>query len=210
MQNKTYKKILAIALATMSVAVLAGCTKVADYTGDKAESGTTVEIDDADEIAIDDTTITDDGAIEAEDDEIIGMPSPIIDYDALKEAEDAVGFEITLPEALDGYSESVISTISDDTIQVIYSNDDGREITIRKAEGTADISGDYNVYTEECAATVNGDVVTISGNDGKYNVATWTANDFTYSIYTSDMLSSQYPSEGISMDEMIEIVRSVD
>lgn len=198
-------KLFAAALIAASALVVAGCTKAADYTGDE----TIVKIDDADEIAIDDTAIADDGAIEAGADEIIGMPSPIIDYEALKKAEDAVGFEIILPETLDGYSESIISTISDDTIQVIYSNDAGREIIIRKAEGTADISGDYAVYTEECTATVNDDIVTISGNDGKYNIATWTANNFTYSVYTSDTLSSQYPSEGISMDEMIEIVSSV-
>lgn len=202
-------KLFAAALIVASALAVAGCAKTADFTGDEAEIGTTIEIDDTDEIAIDDTSITSDGAIEAGDDEIIGMPSPVVDYESLKEAEDAIGFEITLPEVLDGYSEPIISTISGDTIQVIYSNDDGREITIRKAEGTADISGDYNVYTEECTASVNGDVVTIVGNGGKYNVATWTANNFTYSVYTSDTLSSQYPSEGISMDEMIEIVSSV-
>lgn len=190
-------KLFAAALIAASALVVAGCTKTADFTGDETI------------IKIDDTTITDDGATEAADDEIIGMPSPIIDYEALKEAEDAVGFEISLPETLDGYSEMIISTISDDTIQVIYTNDAGREIVIRKAEGTADISGDYNVYAEECTATVNGDIVTISGNDGKYNVATWNADGFTYFVYTSDALSSQYPSEGVSMDEMIEIVQSV-
>ena len=56
----------------------------------------------------------------AVNDTIIGMPSPFIDYDTLEEAEKAVGFEINVPESIDGYSEKLISVMDGKMIQVVF------------------------------------------------------------------------------------------
>ena len=56
----------------------------------------------------------------AVNDTIIGMPNPFIDYDSLEEAEKAVGFEINVPESIDGYSEKLISVMDGKMIQVCF------------------------------------------------------------------------------------------
>ena len=84
----------------------------------------------------------------AVNDTIIGMPSPFIDYDTLEEAEKAVGFEINVPESIDGYSEKLISVMDGKMIQIVFVEGD-KQICIRKEKGNDDISGDYTKYAEK-------------------------------------------------------------
>ena len=53
------------------------------------------------------------------------------------------------------------------------------EIRIRKASGNEDISGDYTQYTDTNIATIGELKVTMKGENGQTNLATWTDNGYT-------------------------------
>ena len=50
--------------------------------------------------------------------ETVGMPNPWTDCKNLNEAEDNVGFSITVPEKIDGYTRTMIQTLDKEVIQV--------------------------------------------------------------------------------------------
>ena len=56
------------------------------------------------------------------------------------------------------------------------------EVLFRKARGTDDISGDYNVYSDVKKITVNEVSVTLKGEQGQYKLAIWQQDGFTYSL----------------------------
>ena len=117
----------------------------------------------------------------------VQIPNPIVEYATLAEAEAAAGFTFTLPAQLPaGYADGMISVIHNELMQVVYSNGDA-ELTLRKAKGSEDISGDCNEYaeTKECsisAADGTSYTVTLKGANGKVNVVTWADQEYTYSI----------------------------
>lgn len=131
--------------------------------------------------------------------ETVQIPSPFTDHATLADAAKAVGFELAAPETVNGNSRRGIQTIDGEMIQAFYGDKD-REVCIRKAPGTEDISGDFNQYAERSTETVGDVEVTMKGSDGQVCLATWTKDGYTYSIvvYT-----------GISGDDMVELVAGV-
>ena len=89
-----------------------------------------------------------------------------------------------------------ITVISKEIIQVTY----GEDLNIRKAEGTEDISGDYNIYENTEIKEVDGKNITFSGNNGKIMKAVWTDSGYTYSITISN---------GIDFEKIINIAEQV-
>lgn len=80
------------------------------------------------------------------------------------------------------YKAVAFETISDKILQIVYS-DGKNEVTYRTAQGTEDITGDYNKYAYVKKLKINDADVTIKGNGTKvYNVLC-TKNDVTYSIF---------------------------
>ena len=142
----------------------------------------------------------------AVNDTIIGMPNPFVDYDTLEEAEKAVGFEINVPESIDGYSEKLISVMDGKMIQVVFAEGD-KQICIRKEKGNDDISGDYTKYAEKKITDVDGVTITLKGGNGKYGNATWTADGYSYSIGAYDY--SLEVNEGIAADKILTIAENV-
>ncbi len=120
----------------------------------------------------------------------VQLPNPIKEYNTLDEAKKAVVFKALVPGAMpEGYTLSWVSTINDELFQISYKNGDN-EILYRTAEGTEDISGDYNVYKNEKSLKIAGIDVTIKGNEGVAK-ATWTKDGLTYSIYADKEISEQ-------------------
>ena len=133
--------------------------------------------------------------------ETVGMSNPWTDCKTLQEAEDNTGFSITVPEHIDGYTQTMIQTLDKEVIQVFY-QEDGQsetEILVRKGIGSDDISGDYNKYNEKTQRNINNYDVTEQGNDGKVMLATWTDAGYTYSVSTP----------GISENEMENIIQQI-
>lgn len=139
------------------------------------------------------------------DDKLEGGVSAIdsfADYDRQSDAETKSGVTVTLPDAIAGYKTGVYrASESLSMIEVVYARTSGTgQIRIRKAVGNNDISGDYNIYSETSSEAINSHAVTLKGNNGKVNLATWTADGFTYAI-SSD--------EGLTLAQMSNLVRAV-
>lgn len=133
--------------------------------------------------------------------ELTMIASPFIDCNSIDEAAAITGFGMTVPDSVNGNEIDHISTISRDTIQVIYGAGHDNSTYIRKAEGSDDISGDYNTYRQKKQITVNGASVTLKGNNGKINVATWSSNGYSYSINVGKGFDESYITDLISMIE---------
>ncbi|MBR4928566.1 MAG: hypothetical protein IKX72_03305 [Oscillospiraceae bacterium] len=127
------------------------------------------------------------------------IPNPFVDYESLEAAAKAAGFELKTPSSVKGFSDKLIQVCNGEMIQVIYLNGDDR-LLIRKAKGSEDISGDYNEYSDNSTVTVNGNSVTLRGDDGKVSTAVWTSGGYTYSV------SFDTP---VTEDEMTGIVGQV-
>lgn len=109
------------------------------------------------------------------------IANPFVDCATMQEAAKLAGFEMTVPETVEGFSDPVIQAIADAMIQVSFT--DGKDsLLLRKGAGTDDISGDYNAYEQTKTLTVGGQSVTVKGNGGTVSVAVWTNGGYTYAI----------------------------
>lgn len=82
--------------------------------------------------------------------------------------------------------------------QIVYEGTDN-SLTYRKTRGTEDISGDYNQYEQILDKAVNGVDIMIKGNNDRYYLATWTTQDFSYSLSVD---------EGIELETFLNIVQN--
>lgn len=121
----------------------------------------------------------------AETTESVQIPNPWTDCTSLEEAGKLAGFSFTAPDALEGYPEKYIAAIENEIAEVIFNDEDGAEICLRKGVGTDDISGDYNDYAVTETRTVDGKTLTCKGNDGLVSNATWTDGTYAYSIMST-------------------------
>lgn len=134
------------------------------------------------------------------------IATPFSEYDSLEEAEKAAGFEISLPEPPSDYSDVTYNVYEDEKMmEVIYANAEGGEgYRIRKMAGSDDISGDFTDYSETNSVGVNGNSVTMKGNDGEVSVATWTADSYTYAV-DIDM-----DGQGMDADAVSALIASIN
>ena len=138
----------------------------------------------------DDTIITDNTQI----------PNPWQDYDSLSDACGATGYDFTIPESIDGRDAVHFAVMNDgEIIEAVFGKDED-EITIRKAPGAEDVSGDYNTYESTEKVTVGDIEATFKGDGEKVSLATWTLGDYTYSVMARN---------GISTEAMTDMVSSV-
>ena len=129
----------------------------------------------------------------------VQLPSPFTDRATLAEAAEAAGFPLAVPAYVNDSPRRDIQTIDGEMIQVFYGDGDGR-VCIRKAPGSADISGDYSAYAQTETLEVNGTSVTLKGEDGLAYLAIWTWGGYTYSIHARS---------GMDSAAMTALVRSV-
>lgn len=115
------------------------------------------------------------------------IPDPFQEFDSAEDAQKAAGFDITVPDPLDGTWKGVYRVdVDGKLIEVIYNqgnpDDSWEAYRIRKGAGTDDVSGDYNDYAETTEEEVDGKTVTLKGEGGKVTLATWTDGGYSYSI----------------------------
>ena len=132
-----------------------------------------------------------------------GVPNPFEIVDTLDEAAKIAGFSLETPTEYADYNSLVIQAIADDMIEVIYFDAEKTHegLRIRKANGTDDISGDYNEYKEENVVKVGELEVTEKGNDGNISVATWTDGTHSYSINVDEAL--------LNADDIAKLVETI-
>lgn len=131
------------------------------------------------------------------------IANPWTEVKTMETAKDMAGFDLKLPEIPEEYGKKMIQVLNSadaPTIEVIFWNSDDKEIRIRKAPGTEDISGDYTVYTQEQKVKAENREMTLKGEEDKVFLATWTEDGYTYSMYVET---------GISADEMTGMARQV-
>ena len=120
----------------------------------------------------------------------VQIANPFVDYDTLEEAAAQTGFDLTVPETVEGYPERMIQVMDGSMLQVIWLNGDDR-LFVRKAAGTEDVSGDYNVYSDVQTITVGEREVTLQGEAGAYSLATWLADGYTYAVMADVPMSAE-------------------
>ena len=187
------KKWMALVLcAVLSLSLVACGTNGNNTQNDTTDDTTNSTTDDTNSTGSTDSGTTDtDTSTDSEDDGNVQITSPFVDCETLEEAGELAGFDISVPDEIDGgYTQGTIQAIENEMIQVIYTTEAGEEITLRKGTGTEDISGDYNEYAEENTLDVDGTSVTARGNDGLVYAATWTDGTYTYAITASAGLES--------------------
>ena len=118
-------------------------------------------------------------------------------------AEALTGFSMKLPEAKEPYSAQSISVLDEQMISVAYTTSDQSEVgyTIRKAKGTENPSGDSAIYEESKELTIDGETVTLRGEQGNMRTAAWTRDGYAYSISTEAAVLTE--------KELLSLVREV-
>lgn len=178
-KNNVTKKVTLMILCAATMLSMAACGDNEDKTiGAETASQTVAESEEkipTDGAAA--TTTTEDIAIG----DNTQIPNPFIDCETLADAAALAGFDIIVPDSVDGYEERAVTAVENDMIQVMYLHGDD-EICVRKAAGDEDCSGDYNEYSEEKTVTVGEKEVTLRGNNGKVMVAVWSEGGYSYSI----------------------------
>lgn len=112
----------------------------------------------------------------------VQIPNPIVEYDNINEASKVLGFQPITPSYVpQGFKLESTSLISDEILQLVYTDKDGNEICYRTAKGSDDISGDYNTYSIKKETEINKVKISLRGKD-KINGAVWNNNGFTYSV----------------------------
>ena len=127
--------------------------------------------------------------------ETVQIPNPLIEYKTLADAEAAAGFDFAVPDEIDGNAPTSYIVINGSgIIEVTYGDN---TISLRKAAGSGDISGDCNSYTEIGAGV--GDVsVTLRENDEKVFSAIWENDGYTYALYSADGISENTATTAIA------------
>lgn len=180
--------VCSMVVLVMAVAVM-GCGKKTEAENAQNET----------EISEEDSSQKDAQTSEGENTQI---PNPFVDCETMADAEKLAGFEMTVPEQIEGYEKELIQAIDGELIQVFYVNSENEEdeILIRKGVGSDDISGNYEDFAEVSTAAAGDLEVTLKGNDGKVTVAVWTTGSYTFSVQVD---------AGASQDEMISLVEEV-
>ena len=125
----------------------------------------------------------------------------ITDYNTLEEAESASNLKINSVKVLPkDFNISNISVISNEILQITYSNSEQDEITFRAGENIDNISGDYNIYKVKNIYKINGIDVQLEGNKDKLvNLVNWQKDNISYSLSSID---------GIDEDIILNMIKS--
>lgn len=114
---------------------------------------------------------------------------PFRQVDSLDALSEAVGFPVTEPSALPFDLVNTTYTAYDEgTAEITYTGPDGQTATYRQSLGTADNSGDYNLYPD--TQTLPEQNATLKGQGQSYTLALWTDGTYTYSLRLSSALSA--------------------
>ncbi len=130
---------------------------------------------------------------DSNNDEIIDtnqIANPWSEVDSISEAKAITGFDFTVPESIDGNSQSLVQVMNDELIEVRF----GDDIIVRKSKGSEDNSGSFNNYD---TVKEEGNL-TVKGNGDTYNVAIWTSDGYSYSITSSNGLSMEAITDAVS------------
>ena len=110
--------------------------------------------------------------------------NPYKEVPSLEAAYFITGFTLKAPEVKPPCTNVIYSVYTNSVIEATYITEDSFESMyyIRKSKRDEAISGDYNDYANTRMEKVEGRVITLKGNDGKWSLATWSENGYYYAI----------------------------
>lgn len=122
---------------------------------------------------------------------------------SVAEAEVLTGFGLVLPAPKAPYTAEVIRVLNREVISVAYMREEDGEIgyELRKEKGETDPSGDVNEYAETTEKRVDGINVTLRGENGRWFLATWTRDGYSY--------SAEAQANPMTEEELSELVKTV-
>lgn len=140
-------------------------------------------------VKITDTTVTiDKNAKAGEDGDAAEIPSPLTEHADIAALEKAVGFKLLCPTMPKDYKADTFIDISGTLAEVFYVSDSDT-VAFRMEKGdSADISGDYNVYSDKKTLNIGGVSVSVEGN-GDVRKATWSKDGFAFSLTSEQGLT---------------------
>ena len=110
-------------------------------------------------------------------------------------------FSVEEAEHLPFAPQEVLYTAFDSGLaQVEYRGENGMTALLRKSQGTEDNSGDFNRYLNVETLTMADADVTFKGADGRFTLALWQKDGFSYSLSLS---------QGQNIESWAEILCSV-
>ena len=142
-----------------------------------------------DVVSVKDNVITIKTDNDNNEEEIVGMPNPFVEYKTVDEAQKVLPFSAVVPSNVKGYELKNVSVMSNEMLQLIYKNGD-EEITYRVEKGGDDISGDYNEYKDIKTVKV-GDVEVKVRKSEETMSTIWTNGDLTFSLYSNGNLTEK-------------------
>ncbi|MDO5110341.1 MAG: hypothetical protein Q4D59_10460 [Erysipelotrichaceae bacterium] len=133
------------------------------------------------------------------EEESTSMANPWHTVERIDEAQEAVGFEFSLP-VVDLYNGADISYMASDELKIIQVTfqDEGGEICLRKGVGDEDISGDYNDWPDVRELSYGDLTVTVKGSGEDIHTVIWNDSEFSYSITSEGSLNEQAVSALVS------------
>lgn len=131
----------------------------------------------------------------------LGIANPWTDHKTLADACAAAGFDLAVPDKIDGYGTPIYRTLNNEIIEVIYSSK-ADEICIRKYAGIEDRSrdfggveayprGGYATEVENCYHEMGSDfdiINLVSWGKGDYSFIFFSKNGFTDSEALFDII----------------------
>ncbi|OON85864.1 hypothetical protein BXO88_10530 [Oribacterium sp. C9] len=115
------------------------------------------------------------------------IANPWKDSDSLSEAKADAGFDMTIPENVNSFIPKIYRSIKNEMLEIIYCDADDQEVfRIRKAPGTEDISGDYNVYENEKDISAGDKTIHIKENGTDVFVASWEKDNFSFAVVIAE------------------------
>ena len=112
----------------------------------------------------------------------------IVELDSAAALSAAVGFEVNDIDLPVTHKQTEYISYWHELAEIDYTGE-GKTACYRKAAGTEDCSGDYNVYTDVTEFEAGSITVTLKGDAGQYTLAIWTDGSYSYSLSLSDGLS---------------------
>ena len=122
--------------------------------------------------------------------------APEYGFSGEEELSEELGFSMNCREIQElsekaGFTDVSYNILGGNIGEIVFS--DGERFNyFRKAEGTEDISGDYNVYDAEAEFDGEDRSGTLKGDADSYKLAVWTTADgFTYAAYLDEGLTDE-------------------
>ena len=112
----------------------------------------------------------------------------IVELDSAAALSAAVGFEVNDIDLPFTPEQTEYISYWHELAEIDYTGE-GKTACYRKAAGTEDCSGDYNVYTDVTEFEAGSMTVMLKGDAGQYTLAIWTDGSYSYSLSLSDGLS---------------------